>query len=468
MRQRIHHRATAGFLLFGLAACGFNAPEPKRTPPPPAPPVPLSTLTATFIVKASDIAAALDAKTKDQIAHLKNALMDCAIAKCHLDLVATRNGPVAANAENGRVAISLPFNLSADILFKTGAHSDATGTINAVASLRLGPDWRLQPNTQGSVSLSNGVLKLGPLSMTVTQLWNSNQDRLSAPLFRAFDRYIASDIKVKPQAQRLWHKAFEPFRVAKKPEAWLMLAPERLRVGTPQTIDNAVVLSLGVDVRAHVIVGGKPPAPQKDPPLPAPAPLSAAPANSFRFSVPMLVPYAEAEKLALQRLHDRPLHVKGVLVKFSELHILPSGQDVIVKARFCVAQGWDPFSWFDSCGTGYLRGVPQFDAKAGIIRIAHVHYDVATADMLLAAMRLLAGDELGHELEQKLVFKVSGDLAKLEDQIRAALAKSPSRGVSIVGNVISFSAPTLTWTKEGFLAFLSATGTVKADLNVKP
>jgi len=70
-------------------------------------------------------------------------------------------------------------------------------------------------------------------------------------------------------------------------------------------------------------------------------------------------------------------------------------------------------------------------------------------------------------LQSRLVFKVGPDLGKFEDEIRPALAKPPKRGVSIVGQVRSFGTPTLTWTKDGFLAVFSATGTIKADLNIR-
>ena len=465
-------RYLSPFLCLVLAACGFSAPEPKRTPPPPPPPVPLSTLTATFTAKASDIAALLNAKMKSQIAHVQNSKVGCAIAKCRLDMVAKRNGEITASVAGQSIAVSLPFKLSADLalksrLFKTTAHSDAAGTLNTETSFRLGPDWHLQPSTQGTVNLSKGVLKIGPLSMTVTDLWNANQDQLSAPLFRAIDREIGSAIKVKPQAQRLWHKAFEPIRVSKRTPAWLVLAPQHLRIGTMQAQGDAVVLTLGLDVRAHVVVGNKPETPVKTPPLPAPLPLANVPANTFRFSVPVLLPYSEAERLAFQRLRDHPVSLSGERIKFSALHILPSGQDVIVATRFCVSQPFDPFGWFDSCGTGYLRGKPEFDPGTQTIRIADLHYDIATADALVAAMHFLAGNALAPMLQDKLVFRVGPDLQKLEGEIKDALAKPQTRGVSITGQVQSFGTPALTWTKDGFLASFSATGTVQADLNLK-
>ena len=50
-------------------------------------------------------------------------------------------------------------------------------------------------------------------------------------MFKALDRHIASAVKVKLQAGRLWAKAFRPIKVGKAPEAWLLLSPQRIRVG---------------------------------------------------------------------------------------------------------------------------------------------------------------------------------------------------------------------------------------------
>jgi len=199
----------------------------------------------------------------------------------------------------------------------------------------------------------------------------------------------------------------------------------------------------------------------------SPLALLSTPSNRFSFVVPVVLPYDEAAQLAMKRLADKPVKIGGMTVAFESLSILPSGHDVIVATRFCVKQGWDPFGWFDSCGEGYLRGVPQFDARTQTIRIANVHYDIGTEDILLSALRALAGDELGKLLQTRLVFRVGAEMAKLDDEVRTALAKPQGRGIRIWGEVESFGTPALIWTSEGFLATFPAEGTVSVDLNLK-
>ena len=331
--------------------------------------------------------------------------------------------------------------------------------------MAFSPDWRVEANTDGKIALQQGELKVGPLKMNIADLWNRNEQKVSKPLFRAFDRYIASNFKVRPQAERLWRRAERPLRVGKAPPSWLVLAPERVRIAQPVLSNNTVTVALGLDVRAHVVVSDQSPEPAQPPSLPPLAPL-ANPSNRFAFVVPVLLPYGEAAALAMRRLNDKPVVIAGMKVSVKSLSIVPSATDVVVATRFCVKQSWDPFGWFDSCGQAYLRGTPKFDASANMVRVTNVHYDVASESLLLTALSALAGPELGRALESKLVFGVGKDIAKLDNQIRTALAKPEGRGVRISGDVQSFGAPSLTWTDQGFLATFPAQGTVAVDLNL--
>ena len=168
----------------------------------------------------------------------------------------------------------------------------------------------------------------------------------------------------------------------------------------------------------------------------------------------------------MQSLTRRPPRIAGTPVVFKSLAILPSGDDVVLEAKFCIVPGWDFTGWFSSCATGYLRGAPVFDAASGTIRIVNVHYDVETADLILRTMRLLAGDQLGNALVGHLVFDESREIEKLHAGIAKSLAKPQGRDVVVSAAIDSFGDPSLTWTADGFLVMLTATGKVSAGLHV--
>jgi hypothetical protein len=470
MQIRPRHAILFAALL--LCACGgsFTAPAPKRTPAPPAPPIPTSTLSASLTVPMASILKAINQKTQTQLAREDGKKMGCLIGKCEINLIARRTGPITGRIENGKFAIDVPFAVHADIkmkgLFKAAGTADSRGVVHAVSALTLGPDWKLHSQTTGTVNMDETEVNIGPLKMRVTQLWDRYQDELSKPLFKAFDKQIANDVQIRPQAQKLWAKIQQPIRVGKRPLAWLVLEPQALRISGPQAAGNAVAVALGVDVKARVVLADQPPVPTTLVPLPAPQHLGTA-SNEFFFVVPVTLPYDQAAALALKRLAKKPLHVGSSTVKFEKLQILPSGDDVIVEAKFCVAQSWDPFGWFDACGDGYLRGTPHYDPASGSVRVSDVHYDIATQSLVLSTMRFLAGDAVAKELEKNLVFSVAKDLTKLDDEVRSALARPQGNGVIVSGEVQSFGDPVFTWTDTGFLATFPAHGTItaKADLS---
>jgi hypothetical protein len=452
-----------------LAACGFNAPAPKRLPPPPAPSPPLSTLSASLTISADQIGRLLDAKTEHHLADIRDKPVKCAIGRCRLTLLATREGPIETHAENGALSLRVPFGVDADMtlpgfLSAMRATGNAEGVALTETRARVTPDWLLKTETQAHVELENSHLRVGPVVTNLTDVFNQNEDILSHPLSRQVDREISRGVRLRDEVEKAWRRAFVPIKVGKKPVSWLVLAPERISLSGPTIDDQAMKLSLALEVRARVVTQETPPV-IKPRPLPAPSTFESPP-DRFSFIVPASIPYDDAASLALRSLNRKPLQAAGMNVRVTKLRILPSRDDVVVAASFCLDQSWDPTGWFSSCGKAYLRGTPIYDPNAETIAVTRVHYDVLTEGVLLGAVRALAGPELGVALESHLKFAVSRDLQKLRDQVAAVLAKPQGRDVTISGEVESFGEPTLTWTPDGFLVLFSAQGRVHAEIHV--
>jgi hypothetical protein len=339
--------------------------------------------------------------------------------------------------------------------------------VHASTALSLARNWQVAAHTTGDVKLEQSTIALGSIRLDLTRELNRNSERLSRPLFVALDKEIPRVIRLRAQVQKMWTQAFKPIRVGKKPLAWLLLSPETIRFAQPTTASNAVGIGLSVEGRARVVVSDVPPA-VRPTALPDLAPLVAR-SNAFRFLVPATLGYGDAAKLALEALAKRPIKLGGgMLLRFRRLAILPSGSDVVVETDFCVKQGrWDIFGWFDACGVGYLRGAPRYDTRTRTVRIAKVHYDVATQSVLLGVAKTFEGDAFARELERRLVFPVGKDLARLEDSIARTLARPQGRDVTIRGEVSNFGPPSLGWDSHAFIAWFSAEGRVQATLHLQ-
>ena len=450
-----------------LSGCGFEAPAPARSPAPATPPVPVSTLSATLTVPSAQLARLLGNMTEYQIADLKNQPIECGPLQCHLDLRATRTGALAVTLENGALGIRMPFaakaTLSTSGFLSLNGHAEGQGLADAHSGVMVSPRLQLQSKTDGTVTLDNGHLRIGPLVTNIAQVWNDNQESLSRPLWRSLDKQIGR-VPLRSRIAQVWSEAFDPIKVGKSPVSWLVLRPEALGVSQPRLRDGNITLSLALSARARVVFQDA--APDNRPtPLPA-AEILTAPSQGFSFNVPLLLPYDQASQFAMASLAKRPPKAAGMTIIFSRLQILPSGQDVVVATRFCADPSWDPFGWFASCGDVYLRGVPVFDPGLKTIRIDHLHYDVASANLMLSAVKALAGDQLTRLLQEHLVFHEASQIDRLENQITQVLAKPQGHDLAVSATVDSFGAPAFTWTADGFLAVFSAKGQVDASLNL--
>lgn len=461
-----------GFAL-GLAGCGFQAPAPKITPPAETPPAPVSTLDAELRLPVSDIEKFLNAQTEHQIARLDDKNVRCPFGQCRLDLIATRNGPIVVSPKGTRLALTLPFDIDARLKLKapflqTTGTARGRGRVTASSVFDIGPDWELRSRTQGTIDLSRADVRLGPITAELSGFLGDQGEAIARPIFKEVDKQMPKWANLRKHIVDVWAKANAPIQIGKNPQAWLLLAPRHVFVAEPHVEGNALVLALGVETQASVLLGARPET-GAAPPLPMPEPMREAPQSRFHLQVPAILPYDEAASLANEQIEKHPIRVGGAAhMDVSELQIIPSRDDVVVSARLCLTQAWDPFGWFAACGRGYLRGRPELDGATGTLRITNVSYDAGTANALVGAWQQFAGTDFTQELGRRLVFDLSGQIAKLKQQIAAALAKGTGGDVSVSGELETFGAPELSWTRDGFIAAFTAEGSVKTQLHLRP
>lgn len=196
-----------------LAGCGIEAPRPRRTPARPAPPPPLSNLSASITIPAAQIARLLDNMTEYRIADLHDQPVKCGIGQCRLDLMATRTGSITVAAREDALEVRLPFTVKAALatsgLLRLGAQAEGRGIANAHVSLMVEPDLQLHANTSGAVELDNGQLRIGPLVTNIAQIWNENQESFTHPLWRSLDKQIAA-VPLRSRLAAFWAEAFTP------------------------------------------------------------------------------------------------------------------------------------------------------------------------------------------------------------------------------------------------------------------
>jgi hypothetical protein len=372
------------------------------------------------------------------------------------------------SAENDTLDLRLPFAVQAQlqtpgILSFLHAQGEAEGVALAQTKLSISPKFQMNSKTSGTLKLGDAHLRLGSVTTDVSQILGDNQDQLARPLWHMLDKKVAQ-LPLRAEMTALWAGIFAPLRVGRSPVSWLVLRPESVRLAQPRIEGGAVTISLSLMAHSEVLVQDNPPV---NPPTALPAAtMMAKPSDEFRFMVPVLLPYERAAQLAMASLTKNPPHFAGFKMRINALRFQPSGQDVVVSVNFCADPQWDPFGWFESCGDVYLRGTPTFDAINQLITIQHLHYDIASASLMLRTLHALAGKFLVERLKQDLTFDESRDIARLESRLTTVLAKPQGQGLTIEAQVQSFGTPSFMWTASGFLAQCYVQGKVKTRLSL--
>ena len=463
-------RLTCLFVVMAplLAACGLEAGEPVRTAAPPTPKPPLSRLAVTLDISAEQLARLFDNMTEYRIADLKDQPVNCGIGRCRLTLLATRQGEVSVRAENGALLLHMPFAVTAEMNAPGSfsflhAKGEGEGMADARASLLLTPELALEAKTDGRVTLDSGHLRLGPIVTNIAQIWNDNQEKLAKPVWQSLGKQISA-LPLRARVADLWTTAFAPIRVGKTPLSWLVLRPESLDVAAPRIAGGKVELSLAIAARGQVVVQDQPP---DNPvtPLPRAGKLDQT-SDAFAVAMPVNLAYGRAAGLAMASLQKRPPRVAGFKLMFDGLRILPSGQDVVVGAQVCADPDWDRWGWLNTCGILWLRGAPHFNPADQTIRITGLHEDGAGGNLKLRLIKAMAGKRLAAALQSHLVFDEAREMARLKEQVTAALAEPRGRDLVLSAQVESFGAPNFTWTETGFLVTFSAKGKVSAQLSL--
>ncbi len=139
-------------LCGAFAACGFmGAPQPARTPA--ASNAASSRLDSRGHARHSgrgDCAQYRTRKTETHIADIHNQAIDCAIAKCLLNLEAVRTGLITVAVADNKLTLTVPLSVNAQMpvkssFFKATANGSASRNSNrSPPRFRLSPDWRVQ------------------------------------------------------------------------------------------------------------------------------------------------------------------------------------------------------------------------------------------------------------------------------------------------------------------------------------
>lgn len=247
-------------------------------------------------------------------------------------------------------------------------------TVELVTPLTLTPDWHLSSHAR--------VVRLAPASNTdrdrctvsiihydVTQrVVDAARSALTSQLPN-IDRKIAS-VDLTDRFQEWWTLLNRPIRLADN--VWLLLGPERLRLGNVNGSDlgNHLVVDAGLDAHPRIVTGTEPHI--LAPPLP---PLGHDTASAgFHVVLEGTIDYATASKAVADALKGKSITEAARTVTVQDVSVSPRPRGQLALAIQFIG---------DAAGTLVFIGTPKYDRQSGQLTVPNLDYDLTTDSDLI-------------------------------------------------------------------------------------
>lgn len=320
-------------------------------------------------------------------------------------------------------------------------------TVELVTPLTLTPDWHLSARTRiarlaATTSTDRDRCAVSIIRYDVTQrVIDAAREALTDHL-PDIDRKI-SRVDLTDRFQEWWTLLNKPIQLTDN--VWLLLGPERLRMGRVSGSGTDLTVDAGLDARPTIVTG-----PEPHPATPALPPLARdTVATGFQIVLGGLIDYPAASRTITDALKDRPITEAGrtVTVTSARVSPLPHGQLALAVA----------FTG-DANGTLVFVGRPTFDRRAGELRVPDLDYDLSTDSDLIAAYSWLRSDALRELFRDRARLPADVLISKGRDLLSAGLNRKLGDAVTLSATVDSVDVAGIYVTAQGIVIRAVAVG----------
>ena len=460
-------RRTAAAVLL-LAGCA-REPSPNRTEPPavgaPAPPAPV--LSHFSVPLEYDVTAVL--RLVDQTVPRTFGSMDSVHAvngdeRKHYAFEATR-GPFTAFATGREMHLRATFAYQARGYFKpkllptiTAGCGNATSrprlVVELATPLSLTPNWHLvsharlvtiaPASTESRDRCSAGIL---PVDITDRVVGAARSALVSK--MDDIDRKVGT-VSLSGHVAEWWDLLNRPIRLTDS--VWLMLHPERLRMGSVTGQAHVLTVPVSLDARPRVVTGALPDTTHGPPPPLAKDTVG----DGFNITMDGLVDYGTATRAVTAALEGRTFTRANRTVTVHDVTVLPASRGRLVLSLSFVG---------DANGRLRLIGTPRYDARRGEVSVPDLDFDLDTDNKIVSGYAWLRSDDLRATIREKAHVPVQPALRKGRELLTSGLNRKLGDAVTLGADVDSVAVKGLYVTRDGLVVRAAALG--RARVSVK-
>jgi len=435
---------------------------------PAPPPLPLSRFNVPLVYDYTPVLAVVERAVPRKFGSIDSVRMVGNDPNRHYAYEAVR-GPFTTFVRDNEVHLRATLSYAARGYFKprfgptigAGCGGDSAAdrprvTVELVTPLTLTPDWHLASHTR--------IGRLGPtttgdrdrctvsiIRYDVTQrVIGAARDALTSHL-PDIDRKI-SRVDLTDRFEEWWGLLNKPIRLAD--HLWLVLGPERLRMGDVSGTGSDLIVDAGLDARPRIVTGAEPH--EAVPPLPPLARDTVA--TGFHIFLGGLISYADASRTLTDALKGKSTTEGGRTVTVQSARVTP-----LPQGRLAVAVTFTG----DANGTLVFAGKPVYDRHAGELRVPDLDYDLTTDSDLISAYSWLRSDALRESFREKARLPADLLISKGRSLLTDGLNRKLGDAVTLSASVDSVDVAGIYVTAPGIVVRAVAIGHAGMDVRQK-
>lgn len=324
-------------------------------------------------------------------------------------------------------------------------------TLELATPLTLTRSWHLSSRArlvklEPASALLRDRCDVGILHKDVTeQVVDAARSAISSNL-PAIDRKVG-EVSLESKFQEWWALLARPIQLTDG--VWLMLGPERLRMGKVSGRDRILTIPVTLDARPRVVTGSTAPAP---PQITLPPLAQDTVSNGFHVSLDGNVDYGTASRALTAAFAQKSLQQAGKTIRVESVSVAPAEKGQLALSLFFTG---------DAAGTLRLVGTPKYDAKRGELIVPDLDYALAVNDKLIHTYAWLRSEQLRESFREKAHFPVASALERGRALLLEGLNRKIGDAVTLSATVDSVAVRGLYVTLDGLVVRAEASGNAR-------
>ncbi|MEO8335663.1 MAG: DUF4403 family protein [bacterium] len=248
-----------------------------------------------------------------------------------------------------------------------------------------------------------------------------------------------------------WAMLAKPIKL--RDGVWLVLGPERLRVGHVSGSRKIIVVPVSLDARPRVVTATSEPT-VVSAALPKLERDSAS--EGFHIVLDGVVDYGIASRELTSALAEKSFTQSGKTISVQQVSVLPKS-----KGRLALSVTFTG----DANGTVELVGTPQIDRARSIIAVPDLDFDLETDSKLLQTYSWLKSDDLRTEMRKRARISMTPALDRGRALLLEGLNRKIGDALTLTATVDSVAERGLFVTRDGLVIRAEASG--RAGVSVR-